>query len=159
MTVTLKKEDRRMAIKVAACAPHEVRVDSNARWGDEPAMIAHVYPRRKFELEEEGIDLTAIGTGGIDSRFDGEVQAMLGTANDNALAEPHESHHLYQCSEVYIKLDADGDGIAEWLCCHMVENKLIEWEKTDGHPFVWICPIPRPHAFFGDCPADMALQP
>jgi len=50
-----------MAVKVAACAPHEVRVDANARWGDEPAMIAHVYPRRKFELEEEGYDLSDIG--------------------------------------------------------------------------------------------------
>lgn len=41
----------------------------------------------------------------------------------------------------------------------MIEQKLVEWDKCDGHPFVWICPIPRPHAFFGDCPADMAMQP
>lgn len=75
ITVTLKKEDRRMAVKVAACAPHEVRVDANARWGDEPAMIAHVYPRRKFELEEEGYDLTDIGQSGNDSRYDSETLA------------------------------------------------------------------------------------
>ena len=148
-----------MAIKAAACAPHEVRIDANARWGDEPAMIAHVYPRRKFELEEDGYDLADIGSAGNDSRYDSETLAQLGLNSDYTGIEPHESHKLYQCSEVYIKLDADGDGIAEWLCCHLIEQKLVDWEKCDGHPFVWICPIPRPHAFFGDCPADMALQP
>ena len=75
LTVNLKKEDKRMAVKVAACAPHEVRVDANARWGDEPAMIAHVYPRRKFELEEEGHDLSDIGQSGNDSRYDSETLA------------------------------------------------------------------------------------
>jgi hypothetical protein len=159
LSFTVKKEDRRICIKVAACAPHEVRVDANARWGDEPAMIAHVYHKRKFELEEEGYDLTNIGQSSGDSRYDGETQQMLGETADNLLAEPHASHELYQCAEVYIKLDADGDGVAEWLCCHLIEDQLVEHEKCDGHPFVWICPIPRPHAFFGDCPADFAIQP
>lgn len=158
---TVHKEDRNLRICVAACAPHEVRVDANARWGDEPAMIAHVYKKRRFELEEEGIDLSNIGQGSaaIDSRYDAETLAMLGESSDTQLGDPHQSHMLYNCAEVYIKLDADGDGIAEWLCCRMVEDDLIEYEKTDGHPFVWICPIPRPHSFFGDCPADFAIQP
>lgn len=159
LSFTVKKEGKKICIKVAACAPHEVRVDSNARWGDEPAMIAHVYHKRKFELEEEGYDLTGIGQSGGDSRYDPETLEMLGETADNLLSEPHSSHELYQCAEVYIKLDADGDGIAEWLCCHLIQEELVEFEKTDGHPFVWICPIPRPHAFFGDCPADFAIQP
>lgn len=159
LTFTVKKEDRHIAFKVAACAPYEIRVDANARWGDEPAMIAHVYRKRKFELEEEGYDLTDIGAGGEAITGDPEALEMLGETQDQALAEPHASHALYQCSEVYIKLDADGDGIAEWLCCHLIENTLVDYEKTDGHPFVWICPVPRPHAFFGDCPADFAIQP
>jgi hypothetical protein len=159
LSFTVKKEGKRICIKVAACAPHEVRVDSNARWGDEPAMIAHVYHKRRFELEEEGYDLSGIGSSGGDSRYDSETLEMLGETPDNLLSEPHASHELYQCAEVYIKLDADGDGIAEWLCCHMIQDELMEYEKTDGHPFVWICPIPRPHAFFGDCPADLAIQP
>ncbi len=159
LTFTVKKEERRIAYKVAACAPHEIRVDANARWGDEPAMIAHVYRKRRFELEEEGYDLTNIGAGGESITGDPEALAMLGETQDQATGEPHASHALYECAEVYIKLDADGDGIAEWLCCHLIEQQLVEYEKTDGHPFVWICPVPRPHAFFGDCPADFAIQP
>ena len=90
---------------------------------------------------------------------------MLGEAADEAYSEPHESHALYQVAEAYIQVDRDGDGIAEWLKVCLIEDKLATVdgkpaiEQVDGHPFVWICPIPRPHAFFGDCPADMAIQP
>lgn len=159
LTFTVKREQRRIAYKVAACAPHEIRVDANARWGDEPAMIAHVYRKRRFELEEDGFDLTNIGQGAEPLNSDPESLEMLGETQDQALGEAHASHMLYQCAEVYIKLDADGDGIAEWLRCQLIENQLMDFAKTDGHPFVWICPVPRPHAFFGDCPADFAIQP
>jgi hypothetical protein len=157
LSFTVRKESRNIAIKVAACPPHEVRIDSNARWGDEPAMIAHVFHKRKFELIEEGYDLDSIGQSGADTRYDTETLEMLGTTVDMQLGPPAPSHELYQCTEMYLKLDADGDGIAEWLRCFLVEETLMEHEKTDGHPFVWACPIPRPHAFFGDCPADQGL--
>jgi len=122
LSFTVRKESRDIAIKVAACAPHEMRVDANARWGDEPAMIGQVYRRRKYELQEEGIDLSDIGSAGNNMRWDTETLALLGPdGEDDVVGVPHESHELYNCAEVYIRLDADGDGIAEWLCCHMVE--------------------------------------
>ena len=163
LTITVGKEERRKCIKVAVCAPHEVRVDANARWGDEPAFIAHVFRKRGFELLEEGYELDNVGPGSGVSEM--EAQAMLGEAADEAYSEPHESHALYQVAEAYIQVDRDGDGIAEWLKVCLIEDKLATVdgkpaiEQVDGHPFVWICPIPRPHAFFGDCPADMAIQP
>lgn len=163
LTITVGKEERRKCIKVAVCAPHEVRVDANARWGDEPAFIAHVFRKRGFELQEEGYDLADVGPGSGVSEM--EAQAMLGETADQAHSEPHESHALYQVAEAYIQVDRDGDGIAEWLKVCLIEDKLATLdgkaaiEQVDGHPFVWICPIPRPHAFFGDCPADLAIQP
>ena len=111
LTITVGKEDRRKCIKVAVCAPHEVRVDANARWGDEPAFIAHVFRKRGFELLEEGYDLDNVGPSSAVS--DMEAQAMLGETADEAYTEPHESHALYQMAEAYIQVDRDGDGIAE----------------------------------------------
>ena len=163
LTITVGKEERRKCIKVAACAPHEVRVDANARWGGEPAFIAHVFRKRRFELEEEGYDLTDVGHGSEPDQA--EALEMLGHTGDSNYNEPHESHALYEVAEAYVQLDRDGDGIAEWLKVCLIEQKLAyvdgeaAIEQVDGHPFVWICPIPRPHAFFGDCPADMAIQP
>lgn len=163
LTITVGKEERRKCIKVAVCAPHEVRVDANARWGEEPAFVAHVFRKRGFELQEEGYELDNVGPGSGVSEM--EAQAMLGETADEAYTEPHESHALYQVAEAYIQVDRDGDGIAEWLKVCLIEDKLATVdgkpaiEQVDGHPFVWICPIPRPHAFFGDCPADLAIQP
>lgn len=65
----------------------------------------------------------------------------------------------YLCSECYIKLDQDNDGIPEWRRVFMIGSTIKEDEKVDDHPFVFFCPNPMPHVFFGECPADQALQP
>lgn len=167
LTFTVTKEDRRTCIKAEVCAPDAMRVDPNARWGGEPSMIGHVFRRRKYELEEDGYDLSDLPRGSGESADSEETLEMLGQSMDSdAYVEPHESHSLYNCAEVYIKLDRDGDGIAEWLKICLIEDTLAVYaggdaaiEQVDDHPFVWICPVPRPHAFFGDCPADFAIQP
>lgn len=159
LTFTVAKHGDYKCIKVAVCPPYEVRVDANARWGGEPAMIAHVYYKRKFELEEEGYDLSDIGSGSGVEFGTTEALAMLGDMQGTPIAAPTESHSLYEVTELYIRLDVDGDGIAEWRQCILIEQNLMDHAKVDGHPFVWICPIPRPHSFYGDCPADFAIQP
>ena len=158
---TVVKNEKKKCIKVQVCPPHEMRIDSNARYGDEPAGIAHVFYKRRFELEEEGYDLSNIGHGSMRQASDNERLALLGEMTDDTSADIHDSHALFECQEVYIKLDADGDGVAEWLKCFMIEETLQDKdvEQVDSHPFVWISPIPRPHAFFGDCPADFAIGP
>jgi hypothetical protein len=165
LTFTVAKEDRRTHIKAQACAPAEMRVDINARWGGEPAMIGRVFGRRRFELEQDGFDLSDVGQVSP-AAPDSAMLAELGETDDFTYSAPHESHEELDYAEIYIKLDADGDGIAEWLKCCLIGGKLATYtdgksavEQVDGHPFCWICPIPRSHAFFGDCPADRAVQP
>lgn len=165
ISFTVKKESRSKRVTVGVVAPHEMRVDSNARWDAEPAMIGQVFYKRRFEWEEEGYDVSDFSGSGTE-RLDEESAALLGETDDYTNGVPHESHELIKGAEVYIKLDADGDGVAEWLKVCLVEDKLARYtdgkpayEQVDDHPFVWICPNPRPHSFFGDCPADFAYQP
>jgi len=164
LSFTVGKESRRKCVQVQAVAPVSMRVDVNARWDDHPAMIGEVFYKRRFEWEEEGYDLADVATG--DQPSDMETEEMLGENHDVASAVPHESHELVKGAEIYIKLDADGDGIAEWLKVCLIGDRLAyyddgsaAWEMVDDHPYVWICPIPRPHSFFGDCPADRAIEP
>lgn len=161
LSFTVRKEDRTKCVKVAVVAPHEMRVDANARWDAEPAMIAQVFYKRRFEWEQDGYDVSEVG--GSAGSADMEAQELLGEGRDGSYGSPHRSHDLIKGCEAYIKLDADGDGIAEWLQVCLVEDKLAKYEdgkdaieQVDDHPFVWICPNPRPHAFYGDCPADFA---
>jgi hypothetical protein len=165
LNFTVRKESRRKCVKVRAVAPVAMRVDVNARWDDTPAMIGEVIYKRRFQWEEDGYDLTDVGATG-DQPSDMESLEMLGEASDSTYAVPHDSHSLLKGAEIYIQLDADADGIAEWLKVCLIEDKLAYYtdgksaiEQMADHPYVWICPIPRPHSFFGDCPADRAIEP
>jgi hypothetical protein len=161
LSFTVRKEDRTKCVKVAVVAPHEMRVDANARWDAEPAMIGQVFYKRRYEWEQDGYDVSDVG--GSAGSTDMEAQELLGEGRDGTYSAAHRSHDLIKGAECYIKLDADGDGIAEWLQVCLVEDRLATYtdgkdaiEQVDDHPFVWICPNPRPHSFYGDCPADFA---
>lgn len=163
LSFVVTKEARSRRIRVMACSPSQMRIDVNARWDDEPAMIGQSMYRRKFELEEEGFDLTDVASG--EDPSDSETLEQLGETWGSASGPPHDSHALIRYDECYIKLDADGDGVSEWLKVVLLNEKLAiidsseSWEQVDDHPFVWTCPTPRPHSFFGDCPADYAYGP
>lgn len=165
LSFTVRKESRAKQVKCAVVAPMNMRVDANSRWDAEPAMIGEVFYRRRFELEQDGyvVDDTPSDFTAQDNM---EMLAMLGEVNDTSASPPHKTHDLIKFSECYIKLDQDDDGIAEWLKICLINDKLAvyadnspAYEQVDGHPYVWICPIPRPHSFFGDCPADLAIGP
>lgn len=152
----VKQESTRMAFKVVCVPPHEMRVDGNAKWGDEPAAIGEVRPKRKFELEEMGYDLEGIGSDGDGFQINAERDVLLGDAQGEVDSELHESHKLYEYAELYFKIDADGDGVAEWVQLCLINGTLVSTEKVDDHPYSEICLMPRAHAFYGDCPADRA---
>jgi hypothetical protein len=161
---TVRKESRTKKIRIAVVSPSSMRVDSNARWDSEPAMIGEVCYKRRFELEQDGYVVDDANEETPES--DMETLAMLGDNAFEASGSPHRSHDLIKLEEIYMKLDQDDDGIAEWLKICLIGGKLAiyedgsdAWEQVDGHPYVWICPIPRPHSFYGDCPADFAIQP
>lgn len=155
LTFTVVDESKRMQFHVACVAPYEMRIDSNAKWGDDPAAIGQVCYRRRFELEEMGYDLENVGGGGLVPN--GEQRALLGDAQDEIDTQLHDSHKLYEYAELYFKLDVDGDGIAEWVQVCLINGTLVSHEQVDDHPFADICFMPRAHAYFGDCPADRAF--
>lgn len=157
-----KRSGKRMAYRVAVVPPHEMRIDPNARWGAEPWAIGHVCNKPRFELEQLGIDMDAVGAIGssvTDLQYNVEANDMLGEVQgDIYTQEIHESHTLYEYAELYLMLDVDGDGIAEWNQVCLVNAQMVSHEQVDGHPFAEMCLMPRPHAYFGDCPADRAYD-
>lgn len=164
LTFTVVKESRQKVVRTMACPSSEMRIDQNARWGSEPAAIGQSFYRRRFELEQDGYDLSDVSGGTTPS--DTESLERLGENDDGIYSAPHESHELVRYDELYIQLDADGDDIVEWTKVCLVDEKLGRYEdgkpaieQVDDHPYVWICPIPRSHSFYGDCPADRAIQP
>jgi hypothetical protein len=46
-----------------------------------------------------------------------------------------------------------------WERVLLIGDRLFDREEVEDHDFVWWCPEPMPHVFFGHCPADRALEP
>jgi hypothetical protein len=162
VSVDGRKRGTRMAYRVEVVPPHEMRIDPNARWGGKPWAIGHVCNKPRFELEQLGIDMDnvgAIGSSVTDIQYNVEANDMLGEVQgDIYTQEIHESHTLYEYAELYLMLDVDGDGIAEWNQVCMVNAQMVSHQHVDDHPFAEMCLMPRPHAYFGDCPADRAYD-
>ena len=161
-SVVAERHDTKQVLRVAVVPPHQMRIDANARWGATPNAIGSVEMLPRFELEEMGYDVTAlagIGASVSDEQYNAEAQDMLGDVQGDANAdEVHESYMLYTYAELYMRLDVDGDGVAEWRQCCLINGVLVHSEKVDDHPFADMCLMPRPHAYFGDCPADRSYD-
>jgi hypothetical protein len=61
-------------------------------------------------------------------------------------------------TESYLRVDRDGDGIAELRKVTTCGTKLLDDEEVDRIPFVSGTPIPIPHKFFGMSEADLCMD-
>lgn len=154
LTVKLTKTESRCVVK--CIPPEEMRIHPRSRYGDEPLFIAQQFYRTRRELEAEGYDLRNVST---EDGWNMEEIERANTQTPFFFDASDGELQRYRCSECYIQLDQDGDGIPEWVRVFMIGKTVLEQEKVPDHPFVWFCPIPLPHTFFGLCPADQAIEP
>lgn len=157
--VVVKKKIKRGGVKICAVPPEEFRIHREARYGEEPLFLAHVYEKPAHELTALGYDLEGLSPGG--SEFNNRERLERNDARQSWMSDSNSSGPLavYECAECYIRLDYDGDGVAEWRRILRIGDKIFENEKVGEHPFAFFCPNPMPHTFFGNCPADFAIQP
>jgi hypothetical protein len=116
-------------------------------------------------------DLKAMGYKNLDQiQSEPEAQGMNAEMVERATWDDEQPYSHQEASsdpslrevwliEWYQRMDADGDGIAEWRKIVKAGNVLLENEECDGPPFVSITPIPLPHRFFGMSIADLAMEP
>lgn len=154
--VTIKVTETQGKCRVLPCAPEEMRVHKDAVYGGDIPFIAHVRRRRRNDLEAEGYDLTDVQAAGAWDSEEIERHSPDGWGGtDDDDGEMQE----FICSDCFIQLDQDEDGIAEWRHVFMIGDTVMDDDKADDHDFVYFCPVPMPHTFFGLCPADQALGP
>lgn len=61
---------------------------------------------------------------------------------------------------LYMRIDKDGDGVAELRCIHAIGRGcyVLRDEVVDHAPFALFCPDPEPHAIFGHSIADATMD-
>lgn len=135
--------------------PEEMRIDSGARYGSEPTFIAQEYTRRRSELTAEGYDVADLAA---DDGFSSEEvtrRRRINAANNFDDSDDHDPE--LRVVDSYVRIGPPE--AATWERVFLIGSELFEREETDAHPFVWWCPAPMPHVFFGGCPVDQALEP
>ena len=161
--VEIKRRIKTGKVKIEALPPEEFLIDRRAKSIDEATFVGHRAMKTVSDLVAMGYDydeMVEVAGNGNDFDNNEEYQArnpfaVISTANNG---DPSSKSVLY--IEGYLKVDFDGDGIAEMrrICTVGTGNKVIRNEIVDDRQFADFCPDPEPHTFFGMCPADVVMD-
>lgn len=161
--VEIKRRIKSGKVKIEALPPEEFLIDRRAKSIDEATFVGHRTMKTVSDLVAMGYDYDEmVEAAGNGNDFDNNQEyqarnpfAVISTANNG---DPSSKSVLY--IEGYLKVDFDGDGIAEMrrVCTIGTGNKVIRNEIVDDRQFADFCPDPEPHTFFGMCPADVVMD-
>lgn len=144
--------------------PEEFGVSRKTKMNlQESPAVVHKFRRTKSQLLSMGYDKGLIESLGNDyaANYDAETIERMAYDDENVDAWENtgdESQREFWVSECYMRVDYDGDGIAELRKICRAGGKNLDNEIVDGIPFVSVCPVPEPHKFYGLSVADLAME-
>lgn len=162
--VTLKRTKSRGRVRVENVPPEEFLISKRSKLITD-GFCGHRVQRTMSDLKAMGYkNVDQIATDDTSTTFGGEAierksfnnETVLNNSMDSNAMDP--SQRVVWVTECYMRVDYNGDGIAEWRKVTRAGNQLLDNEECDGPPFVSITPIPLPHEFFGLSIADLAMS-
>ncbi|MCB4860782.1 hypothetical protein K7W03_14400 [Sphingobium sp. PNB] len=152
-------------VKVENVPPEEFRISPLARSVEDAEYVAHVPSNvTRSKLIEMGFDPEIVeslpayserpeGSTLRDSRYADEDNSSWSIQSAN-----HKPSDRMAVRDEYVKIDYDGDGVAELRRIIRVDSTVLLNQEIDDNPFATLCPIPMPHKVFGHSIADRAMQ-
>ena len=167
MLETAEKDGR---VKIENVPPEEFMINPFARSLKDASYIAHV-PKNvtRSDLLEMGFAADVVetlsaatnkyfGDASESDRRQARYQDEQYGAIDQRLGTPHPSQELIDIRDEYVRIDYDGDGIAELRRVIRSGETILLNEEIDMLPFAVLCPIPMPHKVIGLSLADQVLD-
>lgn len=155
-------------VKIAPLPGDEFLIDRRAVSLEEVSFLAHrrrttqselveMYPDKRSIIEDSSSDESNEYSQERLDRFKNEDEFPYRDDGGDSPSRP------MWVTEAYVKVDFDGDGIAELrkvtLCsAGDTGGNLLDNEEIDNHPFADLTPIPMPHKFWGMSVADQVLD-
>ena len=156
----VKKVDKKGCVKIENVPPEEFLVSKKTVRLAETPFCAHRRLVTRSELIAMGFDAKLIETLPVfeDLTYTPERVARFprGEQPDDMALDP--SMQEIETFECYIRVDKDGDGIAELRKIVYAGNEILSDEECDYVPFCSITPFPMPHKFFGQSMADRTMD-
>lgn len=161
--VRIRRVDNRGKVKVEPIPPEEFFWSRTAKSIADARVCGH---RTVMTVS----DLVAMGYEWADvSDLDSDADLPF---NDERLARDREGQIEYDMdsrdpslrrvlyTEVYMRVDYDGDGYAEMrrICLGGTEYRILNNEPFDYLPFACLTPIPEPHAVLGTSISDLTMD-
>lgn len=144
--------------------PEEFLISKEARSIEDARLVGHRRQRTLSDLREDGFDKEKIDylSSGSDTKNSDIEEVTRNTVEDynttDDSAPLNEAMRLVWVTEAYIKIDVDGDGIAEMrkITTAGPGYTILDNEAWEGpRPLVSLTPIIMPHRFWGLCPTDL----
>lgn len=163
--VTCKRSKEGGRVCVDNVPPEEFLISRKAKSIADATFVGHRVARTASELESMGYkNVDQLTSDDAATALNMERVERLGYDDELAFMQTDtvqnmdKSQRVIWVTECYIRVDYDGDGIAELRKVVRAGNQILENEICDVAPFVSITPVPMPHKFFGLSIADLAME-
>ncbi len=168
--VRLKRKHNKTRINIKNIHPEAFRITRDAHSLDDAAFVGIQTDMTRSEVRKfypdiaDDIDWDRIGDGSYDwatkyteeqaarKRLVGEEYYIGGNGNE---LFPSEANRPLTVIECWLRVDRDGDGIAELKRFIIAGGTILLEEDCESVPLATLCPFEVPHEFFGLSVADM----
>jgi hypothetical protein len=162
----IKKVIRNGKPVIAAVPPEEFLIDTDATSTADARFLCHWSQVTRAELVRQGFDREKVENlpRGSELQFEPEVTSRNQNIFNFGQSVRHDSAmELIDRYECYVQIDADDDGMAEWLQVIMAggmssEHILSIEPWGDPVPFAVLKPYDIPHRFMGRSVADDVID-
>jgi hypothetical protein len=164
INLRIKRTRKNVRVRVESLPCEEFICSVDAIDEDNATLIGQRKMATVSELVAMGYPLELVTEyGGVGDAFDNNLERFqrnpaLSRFDDDNSMDLSANRVLYV--EAYIKVDKDGDGIAELrkVCTIGGNYKLVHEEVVSDRPFAVICPYPEPHTMIGMSLADKVMD-
>lgn len=156
-TITVEVMENQGKVCVANVPPEEFLITTkhNSILLQDCPFVEHRMRKTISELKEMGHDVPDIRGDDDGVEFSPEYLARRQFPEEALESDPSDpALRRVWVSEIYVRVDFDGDGYAELRRVLKCGNVILENEETDYIPFAALTPILMPHRFFGLSMAD-----
>ena len=146
-------------VRVVSVPPEEFLVSRRATSLEDADFVCHRVKKSVSDLIKEGYDPNIVNDlpGYAQSEAELNEERLARFSYDDDSVPPSEgkgANKKVWIDECYIKIDYDGDGVAELRKITKGGQYILDNEEIDMIPFSAICPMPIPHKFYGMSIAD-----
>ena len=146
-------------VKVVSVPPEEFLISRRATDIHTAKFVCHRVKKTVSDLILEGYprDVVENLTTYSQSQAEYNEERLARFSFDDDSIPPDEGEGATRqiwLDECYIRMDFDGDGVAELRKITKGGNTILENVEIDYLPFSAICPLPIPHKFYGMSVAD-----